>query len=158
MDPLDRRILRAVQHDSSASAAELAERCGTTESTALRRLKKLRMSKTIRAEVALVDPVKVGRGLMVWVSVRLEREDGPGVRAFIDRIRDHPDVQQFYFVTGAPDYLILLCLRTMEDYDAFLQEHLVRDPLVVMSDTNVVVRALKTSTFVPIDEPGERQW
>lgn len=157
MDALNRRILREVQRDCSVSAAELAERCGTTESTALRRLKKLRDSKTIRREVAIVDPAKVGRGLMVWVTVRLEREDGPAVRAFIERIRGHPDVQQFYFVTGSPDYLILLCLRTMEDYDSFLQENLVADPLVVMSDTNVVVRPLKVSNVIPIDEPdGQR--
>ena len=39
MDALDRRILREVQRDCSMSAAELAERCGTTESTALRRFK-----------------------------------------------------------------------------------------------------------------------
>jgi DNA-binding Lrp family transcriptional regulator len=154
MDALDRRILRDVQRDRSGNAAELAERCGTTESTALRRLRKLRKAGIIRGEVALVDPVKVGRTLMVWVTVRLEREDGPGVRGFVDRVRNHPDVLQFHFVTGKPDYLILLCVRTMEDYDAFLQEHLVPDPLVVLSDTNVVVRPLKMSTMIPIDEPA----
>ena len=154
MDALDRRILREVQRDSSGSAAELAERCGTTESTALRRLKRLRDSKTIYSEVALVDPVKVGRGLLVWVTVRLEREDGPGVKSLIDRVKSHPDVLQFHFVTGTSDYLILLTVRTMEEYDAFLQEHLVPDPLVVMSDTNVVVRPLKMSTIIPIDEPS----
>lgn len=156
MDALDRRILREVQRDSSGNAARLAERCGTTESTALRRLKKLRRDEVIRGEVALVDGAKVGRPLLIWVTVRLEGEDGPGVRAFVDHIRDHPDVLHFHFVTGTPDYLILLSVRTMEDYDAFLQEHLVSDPLVVMSNTNVVVRTIKMSTAIPIDEP-ERQ-
>lgn len=154
MDALDRRILRAVQQDSSASASQLAERCATTESTALRRLKKLRDSKIIRGEVALVDPAKVGRTLLIWVTVRLEREGGSGVRAFIDRVSKHPDVLQFHFVTGSPDYLILLSVPTMEAYDAFLQENLVADPLVVMSDTHVVVRPLKMSTIIPIDEPS----
>lgn len=154
MDALDRRILREVQRDCSGSAAELAERCGTTESTALRRLKRLRRDGVIRAEVGLVDGAKVGRNLLIWVTVRLEREDGPGVRAFIDRVHQHPDVLQFHFVTGTPDYMILLCVRTMEDYDAFLQQHLVSDPLVVMSDTNVVVRPLKMSTAIPIDDPA----
>ena len=153
MDALDRRILREVQRDCSVSAAELAERCGTTESTALRRMGKLRRAGVIRAEVALIDAAKVGRNLLVWVTVRLEREDGSGVSAFIQRVRAHPDVLQFYFVTGSPDYLILLSVRTMEDYNAFLQEHLVSDPLVVLSETNVVVRTVKLSTAIPIDEP-----
>lgn len=100
-----------------------------------------------------MDEQKVGRGLMLFVSVRLEREDGRGAKAFVERITGHPDVLQFYFVTGTTDYVILLNVRSMEDYDAFLQDHLVADPLVIMSDTNVVIRPLKMSLAVPIDEP-----
>ena len=151
MDALDRRILREVQLDCSQTAANLAERCGTTESTALRRLKRLQRSGVIRGQVALVDGAKVGRSLLIFLSVRLEREDGPAVKTFVDRIRKHPDVLQFHFVTGSPDYIILLSARTMEDYDAFLQEYVVPDPFVVMSETNVVIRSLKMSTLTPVD-------
>jgi Lrp/AsnC family transcriptional regulator, leucine-responsive regulatory protein len=153
MDALDRRILREVQRDSSRSAAELADLCRTTESTALRRLKRLEEDGVIRAQVALLDPAKLGRSLLIFVTVRLEREDGTAVRAFVKRVRSNPNVIQFYFVTGTPDYIILLSARTMEDYDAFLQEHLVSDPFVVMSETNVVIRPLKSDTAIPIDEP-----
>lgn len=156
MDGLDRRILRELQRDCAIGAAKLAERCGTTESTALRRWKRLRREGIISGEVAVVDGQQVGRGLLLFVSVRLEREDGRGVRAFIERIRSHPDVMQFYFVTGTADYVILLSVGSMEEYDTFLQEHLVPDPLVIMSDTNVVIRPLKLGLAVRIDEPAER--
>jgi Lrp/AsnC family transcriptional regulator, leucine-responsive regulatory protein len=154
LDALDRRILREVQKDCSQSAGILAERTGTTESTALRRLQRLRRDGIIKAEVAIVDGPRIGRGLLVFVNVRLEREDGPGVKAFVDRVRNHPDVLQLHFVTGTPDYIILLAARTMEDYDAFLQEHLLPDPLVVLSETNVVIRPLKMSTVIPVDDPA----
>lgn len=108
----------------------------------------------IRREVALVDGAKLGRDLLIFIQVRLERETGPSVTAFIDRIRKHPDVLQFHFVTGTPDYIILLSVRSMEDYDSFLQENLVTDPITVMSETNVVVRSLKQSTEIQIDEPA----
>lgn len=152
MDSLDCRILREVQKDCSRSAADLAELCGTTESTALRRLKRLQQDGVIRGRVALVDQARIGRSLLIFVQVRLERETGPGVAAFIDRVRKNPDVLQFHFVTGTPDYIILLNVRTMDDYDTFLQENLVPDPLTVMSETNVVVRTLKMSTEIRIDE------
>lgn len=61
---------------------------------------------------------------------------------------------QFFFVTGTSDYLIMLSVGTMEQYDRFVQEQLVADPLVVLSDTNVVIRPIKWSLAVPIDEPG----
>ena len=136
------------------SAAQLGERCGTTESTALRRLNRLRRTAVIRSEVAIVDGEKVGRGLLLFVSVRLEREDGSAATAFIERVRANPDVLQFYFVTGSSDYLILLSARSMADYDRFLQTELVPDPMVIMSDTNVVIRPLKMSLALPIDEPA----
>ncbi len=143
--------MRQVQRDCAISAARLAELCGTTESTALRRLKWLRRDGVIRGEVALVDGQMVGRGLLLFVRVRLEREDGLGAKAFIDRIVNHPDVLQFYFVTGSSDYLIMLSLSRMEEYDVFLREQLISDPLVVLSDTNVVIRPLKMSLAIPID-------
>jgi DNA-binding Lrp family transcriptional regulator len=152
LDALDRRLLRVHQENCLLSADELADRCGTSASTALRRLKRLRRTGVIRAEVAVVDGPRVGRGLLLLVSVRLEREDERGVRAFVERIAAHPDVTQFYFVTGTTDYVIMLSVRGMEDYDRFLQETLVTDPLVIMTDTNVVIRPLKMGLAVPIDE------
>jgi Lrp/AsnC family leucine-responsive transcriptional regulator len=150
VDALDRRILRELQQDCSIGAAALAAKCGTTESTALRRWKRLRREGVIDREVALVDGRKVGQGLLLFVTVRLEREDGSAVRDFVKRITAHPNVMQFYFVTGTTDYVVLLSVPSMEDYDAFLQEHLVPDPLVVMSDTNIVIRPLKMSLAIPI--------
>lgn len=151
-DGLDRRILREVQRDCSMSAAQLAERCATTESTALRRLQRLRDRGVIRSQVALVDGALVGVGLQLFVRLRLEREDDRGIQAFIDRVAAHPNVLQLHFVTGSCDYLILLAVHGMADYDAFLQACLVHDPIVVMSDTSVVIRTVKATTALPIDE------
>lgn len=153
MDALDCRLLREIQHDCSTSAAVLAARCAATESTVLRRLRRMRSDGTIRAQVALVDPARVGRALQLFVKVRLEREGGDGARRFVERIEACPDVVQFFFVTGTSDYVILLSVREMADYDRFVQNNLVNDPLVVMSDTNVVIRPIKWSLAIPIDEP-----
>jgi Lrp/AsnC family transcriptional regulator, leucine-responsive regulatory protein len=151
LDALDRRILAQVQRDCSMSAIRLAELCGTTETTALRRLKRLHRDGVIRGEVALVDGQKVGRGILLFVSVRLEREDGDSAKALLDRILEHASVMQMYFVTGSADYIIMLSLRSMEDYDAFLQEHLVPNPVVIMSDANVVIKPLKMSLAIPFE-------
>jgi len=150
IDALDRRLLRAVQERCTLTADELAEKCGTSASTALRRLSRLRSSGVINREVALIDGSSVGRPLTVFVSVRLEREDGRALDAFIRRVAGHPAVQQFYFVTGTTDYVMVLNLASMEEYDEFLQQNLVRDPIVIMTDTNVVIRPLKRTLAVPI--------
>ena len=150
LDGLDRRLLRATQERCTLTADELAERCGTSPSTALRRMNRLRSSGIIMDEVAVVDGRWVGRPLTVIVRLRLEREDGRAVQAFINRVARHEAVQQFYFVTGTTDYVLILSLSSMEEYDEFLQQNLVSDPIVVMSDTNVVIRPLKRTLAVPI--------
>ncbi len=151
LDALDRRLLREYQDNCLLTADELAGKCGTSPSTALRRIQRLKREGVIRSEVAVIDGAKAGRGLLLFVNVRLERDDSRSAKAFVERIVSHPDVMQFYFVTGTPDYVIMLSARSMEDYDAFVQDYLVADPQVVMADTNVVIRPLKMSLAIPID-------
>ena len=157
MDALDRRILREVQRDCLAGAAMLAERCGTTESTALRRLGRLRQAGVIKREVAIVDPLKVGRGLIVILNVRLERETTSVLEAFRRRLLQHPDVGHCYFVTGTWDYVLILNLADMAAYNRFLSEMIVGQPAVVATDTHVVLSPLKTGGPLPIDDPAEAQ-
>lgn len=156
MDALDRRILRIVQEDCSMSAAALAERCGTTESTALRRIKTLQKTGILSPPVMKVAPGRVGRGLAIILSIRLERETPAELETFRRSVVSHPDVISCYFVTGTWDYIIVLNVRSMSDYDRFLEEMIVGQPVMVASDTHVVIQAMKECASVPIDEPEIR--
>lgn len=151
LDALDRKILRVVQENCTINADELAERCASSPSTILRRLKKLRESGVIKEEVAILDPKKAGRPLQMIVGVRLERDNASVAAAFIRQMREHPGVMQCYFVTGAADYIIIFSARDMDDYDAFTQM-LVENPHVAISETNVVINPLKVGLKIPIDE------
>lgn len=153
LDALDRRILRVVQHDATLTAEQLAERCGTSPSTALRRLARLRKDKIIQSEVAIVNGPAVGSNLQMIASIRLEGENSVNTARLIERIRDHPGVMQCYFVTGSSDYIIFFCASTMAEYDDFVQTHLVSSPLVVLTETHVIIRPIKTGLAIPIPEP-----
>ena len=153
LDALDRRILRAVQARATLSSEELAVSCGTSPSTALRRLSAMRQNKIITGEVAIINSAAVGRGLILILGVRLEGENDREASEFIARIAAHVCVMQFYFVTGTKDYVIIINARTMAEYDDFVKSELVGNPRVFLSETNVVIRPLKMSLAVPIDEP-----
>lgn len=152
MDALDRRILEIVQRDCSMSASALAERCGTTESTALRRLKTMRRNGTLGPPRMPVASEKVGRGLRVILSVQLERETRTEIDAFRKSLIDHPDVMDLYFVTGSWDYILILDLARMEDYERFLAEMIVGQRALVGSATHVVIKTMKASAPVPLDK------
>ena len=154
MDALDRRILREVQHDCSPSAAVLADRCGTTESTVLRRLRRLRRDGIISGPHMRVRPDKVGRGLKVILSFQLKGESNSELKDLRDRMIAHPDVTDLYFVTGNQDYILILTVASMEDYERFLRDMILGQPTLCGSETHVVIKSLKVSAPLPIDEPG----
>ena len=154
MDALDRRILREVQRDCSPSAAVMADRCGTTESTVLRRLRRLQDDGIISEAHMRVRPDKVGRPLKVILSFQLKGESSPELSDLRKRLIEHPDVTDLYFVTGNQDYILILTVASMEDYDLFLREMILGQPTLSGSQTHVVIKSLKVAAPIPIDEPA----
>src|SRR5512138_1298282 len=71
IDRTDARILDALQKDGSLSAAQLAERCNLTTTTAWRRLQRLEAEGAIKGRVALLDRRKLGLNVVVFVEIKL---------------------------------------------------------------------------------------
>ena len=151
LDRLDRDILRLIQEDCSLSAEDIAARCGGSASTISRRLKRFRDEGIVTRTVAVVDPRKAGRPLTVITGVRLDGEDSAGAKSFRDAVCAHPAVTQCYFVTGPADYVVILNVRDIEEYDAFVQKYLVANKYVHTTHTSVVIGTLKSGLAIPID-------
>ena len=149
LDQLDRRILNALQEDCTLGAAALAERCGTTESTALRRRKRLAVEGTIARQVAILDPAGAGWPLRMIVNIRVERKAPNNTAHLIEQISRHRFVAQFFHVTGTTDYVAVLRGRTMADFDEFLGRVLGADPRFA-TQSNVVIRTMTDRCDVPL--------
>jgi Lrp/AsnC family transcriptional regulator, leucine-responsive regulatory protein len=149
LDRLDLRILKALQKDCTLSAGVLAELCGTTESTALRRRKRLVRSGAIERQIAIVDPAKVGWPLTMIVNIRIERDGPNNTIALIRTISRHEAVAQFFHVTGSTDYVAILRGRSMADFEDFLGKVLGADPRFA-TQSNVVIRTMTERHEVPL--------
>lgn len=99
-----------------------------------------------------VRPEKVGRPLKVVLSFQLKGESTSELRELRDRLIAHPDVTDLYFVTGNQDYIVILTVASMEDYDRFLREMILGQPTLSGSQTYVVIKSLKVGAPIPIDE------
>ena len=149
LDPLDMRILKALQQDCTLSSAALAERCGTTESTAQRRRKRLSGTGAIERQVAILDPGLAGWPLRMVVNIRVERKAPNNTQQLIAEISRHETVAQFFHVTGATDYVAILRGRTMADFDHFLSNVLGADPRFA-TQSNVVIKTMTDRYDVPL--------
>ena len=64
LDRIDKRLLELLQQDGKLSNQELAERVNLSPSPCLRRVRRLEEAGVIRQYVALLEPSKLGLGLL----------------------------------------------------------------------------------------------
>lgn len=146
MDNFDHAILQIVQSDCSLGYEAIAEEVGLSASAVRRRLVKLKRSGVIVAERAIVDPSQIGVTLIV--SVTLEKENTATYRRFKSKFAGVPEIAQCYIVTGQADFILVAHLSRMEDYETWLDEHLLREPTIKRVETNVVYSRVKFETAV----------
>lgn len=150
LDAVDRRLLRVLQDDGRISNAELARRCNLSPAACFERMRRLREKKVITGYAALINPAKVGRGLMIFVEVLLDRTTGDMFEAFAEAVRRQPEVLECHMVAGGFDYLIKARVGDMEAYRAFLGDVLVRMPGVRETRTYAVLEEVKSTTALPL--------
>lgn len=150
LDAVDRRLLRLLQEDGRISNAELARRGNLSPAACFERVKRLRERKIITGFTALVDPGAVGRDVLIFVEVILDRTTGDLFEAFATAVRRLPDVLECHMVAGGFDYLIKARVRDMEAYRAFLGDVLVKLPGVRETRTYAVLEEVKATTVLPL--------
>ena len=110
LDAADRRILDVLQADNQITNLALAAKIGLSPPACLKRVRRLRDDKVIVRDVAVLDPESVGRSIVAFVGVELDRQREDVLAAFERKIAAEPEVQQCYFVSGEIDYLLTVAV------------------------------------------------
>lgn len=148
MDEKDIDILRLVQSNARLTADAISQDVGLSPPAVQKRLKKLRETGVIEREIAVLSPAKLNRELTVIVEVQLERENREQLDAFKRKMRAAHSVQQCYYTTGEADFLLILTVRDMKEYEAFTQMHFFDEANISSFKTSVVMDRVKTSLDV----------
>lgn len=154
MDRVDRRILEQLQRDGRLANQELAARVALSPSPCLRRVRALEKEGVIREYVALLDPLKVGLGMLAYVSVKLEKKGRMPVEQFVRAVQSWPEVVACYSMTGEVDYLMRVQVEDLDHYTRFLMGKLVKQPGVIDIHSNFVLERVKDTTALPLDHLG----
>lgn len=148
MDDLDLKILRLVQSDARRTADAISAEIGLSSPAVQKRLKRLRDSGVIEREVAIVSPARVGVDVTIIVEVTLERESRAFLDAFKQKMRAAQGVQQCYYTTGEADFVLILCLPSLQHYEQFTQTYFLDEKNITRFTTMVVMDRVKTSLDV----------
>lgn len=125
LDNFDKAILALYQHDTRLPAQTIGERVGLSAAAVQRRIKRMRETGVIAAEIALIRPDAVGLPVTVVVHVDLVRETLQYIDTFKAAMRARPEVQQCWYTTGLTDFVLIVVVASMAAYEQFTREVLL---------------------------------
>ncbi|MGN8003784.1 Lrp/AsnC family transcriptional regulator [Acidovorax sp. 22279] len=151
LDRFDLAILDILQADNTTPQRAIAQAVNLSAPAVQRRIQRLKDSGVIRANVAVLDPVKVGKPLTIVLEVHLDNERPDRTAPLRARIAAEDAVQQCYSVTGEADYLLVVNVASMADYEALTRRLFEGDDNIKRFRTSVALSSLKTGLRVPLD-------
>lgn len=152
LDSYDRKILNVLQVNNRISQRELAEEVNLSPSAVNRRISALEAAGVIQFNVSIVDPALVGRPITIIVEVKLENERLDLLDEIKKRFVGCPQVQQVYYVTGDFDFLLVMNVRDMGEYEQLTRE-LFFFGNIKQFKTFVAMQSNKRTFAIPIDSP-----
>ncbi len=145
MDDKDLEILKLMQSNVRLTAETLGYEVGLSPPAIQKRLKKLRETGVIENEIAVLSPAKLGREMTVIVQVMLERESRMHLDAFKRRMQNAPAVQQCYYTTGEADFILVVIVKDIKEYETFTQEYFFDESNVNKFTSSIVMDRVKAS-------------
>jgi len=152
LDAIDWKILALLQDDARLSNVDLARAVGLSPSPCLNRVRVLEQRGFIRRHVTLLDPLKVGMKVSVFIQVTLERQIESALETFERAIRERPEVMECYLMTGDSDYLLRVVVPDLQALEHFILNFLSRVPGVGNIKSSFALKQVKYQTALPL--PG----
>jgi Lrp/AsnC family transcriptional regulator, leucine-responsive regulatory protein len=150
LDPIDLKILAALQEDGRLTNVELARRVNLSPSPCLARVKSLEQRGLIAGYVALCNPLALGLSINVFISVSLERQRKDALETFEQRVSQHAEVMECYLMTGDSDYLVRVVVPDMRSLERFIVDHLAKIPGVANIRSSFALKQVRYKTALPL--------
>ena len=150
MYTIDKKILQALQSDSSGSIADIADRAGVSQTPCWRRIKKLEEAGVIEKRVALLNPKALNLTMTAYVMVKTAHHDENWLRRFSDGVEHIPEIVEIHRMAGDIDYLLKVVAGNMSEYDA-IYKRLIQVAELSDVSASFSMECIKTTTQLPLD-------
>jgi len=152
MDHIDRKMLALFQHDTRRIADSIGAEVGLSAAAVQRRVKRMRENGAIQGEIALLNARAVGVLITCIALLTMAARHRPSVYLdrFKRRMREMPEVQQCYQVTGSSDLVIVVSASSMEHYAEFSRRWFESNEDIARYETLVVLDRVKVGLSLPV--------
>ena len=150
LDDFDRNILAIIQKDAKTPQRQISEAVNLSPSAVNRRIAAMEKASVILRHSAVADPAKLGRPITIIVEVSVENERVVQLDAVRKRFTDCAAVQQVYYVTGEVDFVLIMTVVDMAEYEALTRALFFAEGNVKRFRTLVVMDRARVTLEVPV--------
>ena len=150
LDRIDLKILAVLQADGRIANLKLAEAVALSPTAVLARTQRLQRDGYILGYEARLNPLKLGRGMMVFVEVLLDKTTPNVFEQFKAAVQVQPAIMECHMVAGGFDYLLKTRMADMAAYRDFAGSVLWQLPGVRETRTYAVMEEVKNSSRLPL--------
>ena len=150
LDDIDRKILRILQRNSDLTVKELAAKLHLSTSPTFERQKRLERDGYIERYMAVVNPHKVGNGIMVLCNIRLKQHSQELIQEFMNVVQNLEEITECYNTSGDYDFLIKVYAHDMKSYQQFMLNTLGTIDCIGSLHSIFVIDETKNTHAVPI--------
>jgi Lrp/AsnC family transcriptional regulator len=151
LDKTDYKILKLLQQNARLTIQEIGKQINLSKTPVHERIRRLEREGVIDRYVTILDKKKLGKLLMIYCQVTLDRQTRDAFTAFEADVRELPEVLECNRVSGTFDYLIKIVSQDMDSYNHFYQERLSVIPGTLHISSFFVMSEIKNSTVIPTE-------
>jgi Lrp/AsnC family transcriptional regulator len=150
INKIDLDILRILQKDARLTIKEVASAINLSITPVHDRIRKLEKQGFIERYVALLNRRKLGKSMLVYCNVTLDKQRKESFEEFNEAVLYMPEVLECSVVSGSFDYLMKVVADDMESYNDFYQQKLSVLKSVLHISSFFVMSEVKGTTELPI--------
>jgi Lrp/AsnC family leucine-responsive transcriptional regulator len=143
LDKVDEAILECLSENSKQAIKEVAEQVGLSISPTHERIKKLEKNGIIQGYTVKLNKKAIGKGMTVLCSVSLKDHKLEHLKVFEERVERLSEVASCYHIAGEHDYVLIIEVADMEEYEHFLKRELTSIPSIANVHSSFVMSTVK---------------
>jgi Lrp/AsnC family leucine-responsive transcriptional regulator len=120
-DPINARILAALQENPRLTMTELGRRVGLSSPAATERVRRMEEAAVIQGYRTLINPIALGLPLAAYVRIRPNPGQLPRIAELAQQI---PEVVECHRITGEDCFIVKVLLPSLDQLDLVLDSFL----------------------------------
>lgn len=151
LDKIDLKILKTLQANAKITNLQLSAEVGLSPAPTLERVKKLENAKLIKGYYTEVNEEALGIGIKAIIQITLTRQIENAIANFKKEINRIPEIMECYQVTGSADYILIVMLKDIRDFEALISQRLSKMEEIGQMQTMMILSKVKDSKVLPLN-------